>query len=118
LGVCYILDEPTVGLHPRDTERLLAALRGLQTGGNTVVVVEHDDAVMRAADYLIDLGPGAGKNGGRVVAHGTVAEVLRHPTSLTAAFLRGEPPPEFCTDDVARPQLDLRRALVVRGARH
>src|SRR5262249_21222486 len=54
LGVCYILDEPTIGLHPRDTERLLAALRGLQTGGNTVVVVEHDDAVMRAADYLID----------------------------------------------------------------
>ncbi len=117
LGVCYILDEPTIGLHPRDTARLLAALRGLQTGGNTVVVVEHDEAVMRAADYLIDMGPGAGRNGGRVVAHGTVAEVLRNPESLTAAYLRGTgvPPVEVSTGGTPVPRS---RALVVRGGRH
>ena len=88
LGVCYILDEPTVGLHPRDTDRLLAALRGLQARGNTVLVVEHDEAVIRQADCLVDMGPGAGKNGGRIVARGTVAEVLGDPHSVTAPFLK------------------------------
>ncbi|MBI2807896.1 MAG: ATP-binding cassette domain-containing protein [Planctomycetes bacterium] len=70
LGVCYILDEPTLGLHPRDTQRLIDALRGLQARGNTVVVVEHDESVMRQADWLIDIGPGAGKHGGRLMASG------------------------------------------------
>jgi excinuclease ABC subunit A len=87
LGVCYVLDEPTVGLHPRDTERLLGALRGLQERGNTVIVVEHDAEVIRWADYLIDMGPGAGKAGGQVVARGSVAEVLNNPHSVTAPYL-------------------------------
>jgi excinuclease ABC subunit A len=92
LGVCYILDEPTIGLHPRDTGRLLGALRALQGRGNTLVVVEHDESVIRAADYLVDMGPGAGRNGGRVLARGTVEEVLRSPESVTAPYLRlGEP---------------------------
>lgn len=75
LGVCYILDEPTIGLHPRDTGRLIAALRGLQKRGNTLIVVEHDEAVMRQADFLVDMGPGAGRAGGHVLASGTLAEV-------------------------------------------
>ena len=91
LGVCYILDEPTVGLHPRDTDRLLAALRGLQERGNTVIVVEHDAEVIRHADYVVDMGPGAGKQGGRVLAQGTVQEVLRNPESVTAPWLRALP---------------------------
>src|SRR5206468_1637731 len=93
LGVCYILDEPTVGLHPRDTGQLIGALRGLQERGNTVVVVEHDAAVMQQADYLIDMGPGAGKQGGRVLASGTVEEVLRNPNSVTAPWLAHAFPP-------------------------
>ena len=70
-GVCYVLDEPTVGLHPRDSEALSRALFGLRDRGNTVVVVEHEEALIRAADHLIDLGPGAGAQGGRIVAPGT-----------------------------------------------
>jgi len=89
LGVCYILDEPTIGLHPRDTGRLLHALRHLQARGNTVIIVEHDEAVIRHADYLVDIGPGAGKNGGRLLAYGAVAEVLANPASVTAPYLRG-----------------------------
>lgn len=88
LGVCYILDEPTIGLHPRDTDRLLAALRGLQTRRNTVIVVEHDEAVMLQADWLIDIGPGAGSDGGRLLASGTVADVLANPASVTAPYLQ------------------------------
>jgi len=89
-GVCYVLDEPTVGLHPSDVERLAGALEGLVERGNTVVVVEHDAELMRRADWLIDMGPGAGRRGGRVVAAGPPAEVTAHPTSGTAAYLRGE----------------------------
>lgn len=89
LGVMYVLDEPTTGLHPRDTARLLDALRHLRDSGNSVMVVEHDPAVMAAADDLLDLGPGAGREGGQLVAHGTPAEVARHPTSLTGRYLPG-----------------------------
>jgi excinuclease ABC subunit A len=89
-GVCYILDEPTLGLHPRDTQRLLEALDVLLKRGNSLLVVEHDEAVMRAADWLVDLGPEAGKNGGRLLAAGTVDEVLRSKESVTAPYLRGE----------------------------
>ncbi len=89
-GACYVLDEPTIGLHPVDNERMLASLARLKTRGATVVVVEHDEATIRAADHLVDLGPGAGVHGGRVVAEGTVAEVAAHPGSVTGAFLRGE----------------------------
>ena len=89
VGVCYILDEPSVGLHARDNRRLLAALRELQSRGNTVLVVEHDEAIIRQADRLIDLGPGAGRHGGRVVVEGTPGEVSRNPTSLTGQYLAG-----------------------------
>ena len=90
VGVCYVLDEPTIGLHQRDNERLLNAIRRLVDLGNTVIVVEHDEDVIRAADYLVDMGPGAGLHGGRVVAQGPTAEVLGNPASLTARYLRGE----------------------------
>jgi excinuclease ABC subunit A len=87
VGVCYVLDEPSIGLHPRDNQRLIDALRDLQTRGNTVVVVEHDEAIMRQADYLIDLGPGAGRHGGRIVAQGTPTQICRNPNSLTGRYL-------------------------------
>jgi len=87
LGVCYILDEPTIGLHPHDTDRLIHALRQLQGKGSTVVVVEHDAAMLRAADYLVDLGPGGGTQGGRLLAQGTVDEVIRDSASITGRYL-------------------------------
>jgi excinuclease ABC subunit A len=88
-GVLYILDEPSIGLHQRDNERLLETLRELRDLGNTVIVVEHDEDTIRAADYLVDMGPYAGVRGGQVVAAGTVAEVLANPKSLTGQFLNG-----------------------------
>ena len=90
VGVLYILDEPSIGLHQRDNERLLATLRGLRDLGNTVIVVEHDEDTIRAADHLIDLGPRAGRLGGEVVAEGDLEQVLAAPESLTARYLRGE----------------------------
>lgn len=90
VGVCYILDEPSIGLHPRDNQRLLESLRRLQQQGNTVIVVEHDEGVMRQADWLIDLGPGSGKDGGRVVAEGPPTQVAQAGNSLTARYLGGE----------------------------
>jgi excinuclease ABC subunit A len=89
-GVLYILDEPSIGLHPRDNERLLKTLRKLCELRNTVIVVEHDDQTIRQADYVVDLGPRAGEQGGRVVAAGTLEEVQKAPDSLTAKFLRRE----------------------------
>jgi excinuclease ABC subunit A len=89
-GVLYVLDEPSIGLHPRDNSRLLQTLLRLRDLGNTLIVVEHDEETMRAADYLVDLGPGAGIHGGHIVAEGTPEALMRHPTSLTAAYLRGE----------------------------
>ncbi len=90
VGVCYVLDEPSVGLHPRDTDRLIESLRKLQQRGNTVVVVEHDETMMRMSDLLVDIGPGAGKFGGRVVAQGSPASLVQSGTSITAQYLRGE----------------------------
>ncbi len=87
-GVLYVLDEPTIGLHARDNERLLDTLARLRARGNSLVVVEHDEATMRAADWIVDLGPGAGVNGGQVVATGTLAELMRHPDSVTGRCLR------------------------------
>lgn len=87
-GVLYVLDEPTIGLHPRDNERLLACLERLCARGNSVVVVEHDEQTMRRADWVIDLGPGAGIHGGRVVAEGTLSALRRHPASVTGRYLR------------------------------
>lgn len=88
-GVLYVLDEPSIGLHPRDTDKLIKTLRDLRDLGNTVLVVEHDPETILAADYIIDMGPGAGKEGGRVVATGTPEEIMNHPESLTGAYLSG-----------------------------
>jgi excinuclease ABC subunit A len=90
VGVLYVLDEPSVGLHPRDNARLLGTLRGLRDLGNTVLVVEHDSDTIHAADHVIDLGPRAGRDGGVVVAEGGLDDVLQHETSLTGRYLRGE----------------------------
>jgi excinuclease ABC subunit A len=90
VGVLYILDEPSIGLHQRDNDRLLRTLEGLRELGNSVLVVEHDADTIRHADYILDLGPGAGVHGGELVAAGTLAELLAHPQSLTAKYLTGE----------------------------
>ena len=90
MGVLYILDEPSIGLHQRDNDKLLATLQNLRDLGNTLLVVEHDEDTMRAADYLIDIGPGAGIHGGEVVAAGTPEEVMANPTSLTGQYLSGK----------------------------
>jgi excinuclease ABC subunit A len=89
-GILYVLDEPTIGLHQRDNSRLIRLLRQLRDSGNSIVVVEHDEQTIRSADYLVDLGPGAGELGGYVVARGTIPEVLKMSDSLTAQYLRGE----------------------------
>ena len=90
MGVLYVLDEPSIGLHQRDNEKLLDALIKLRDLGNTLIVVEHDEATMKRADYLVDMGPGAGKHGGRIVAAGTPEEVMHDPKSLTGKYLTGE----------------------------
>ena len=90
MGVLYILDEPSIGLHQRDNDRLIETLRRLRDQGNTVIVVEHDEDTIRAADHVIDMGPGAGERGGKVVAEGTPAQIERSSESLTGAYLRGE----------------------------
>jgi excinuclease ABC subunit A len=111
-GVLYVLDEPSIGLHPRDNSRLLATLKRLRDLGNTLVVVEHDEETIRSADWIVDLGPGAGVHGGHVVAQGTLADILREPKSLTGAFLSGKTAPS--------PRPPLRRPsghLLVKGAR-
>ena len=113
-GILYVLDEPSIGLHSRDQERLLRTLEALRDRGNTVVVVEHDEETMRRSDFLVDIGPGAGVHGGLVTAAGTPAEVLANPASLTGQYLRGElsvPMPK------TRRSED-RGALRIRGARH
>ena len=88
VGVCYVLDEPTIGLHPRDSERLLQTLNILRNNGNTVIIIEHDEYTIRHADYIIDLGPGAGERGGSIVAHGTLKEIADNPNSLTGQYLK------------------------------
>ena len=88
-GVLYVLDEPSIGLHQRDNDRLLDTLKNLRDQGNTVIVVEHDEEAIRLADYVFDIGPGAGVHGGRVVAHGTPAQIIADPASLTGQYLSG-----------------------------
>jgi excinuclease ABC subunit A len=114
VGVLYILDEPSIGLHQRDNGRLLRTLERLRDLGNTVVVVEHDEDAIRAADYLVDLGPGAGRHGGEVVASGSLSALMKDERSLTAAYLRGDreiPLP------AKRREIDKKKAVVVKGAR-
>ena len=114
VGVMYLLDEPSIGLHPRDNDRLIAALRDLQQQGNSVIVVEHDEAMMRAADHLIDVGPGAGIGGGRIVAAGTPDAVAKaNGESVTSAFLAGR---ERIEVTAARRRVAKSRALELEGA--
>jgi excinuclease ABC subunit A len=113
MGVLYILDEPSIGLHQRDNAKLIATLTRLRDLGNTLIVVEHDEETIRTADWVVDVGPGAGEHGGEVVAAGPVEAIIGEPRSLTGAYLRGErfvPVP-------ARRRTGNGRALVVRGAR-
>ena len=113
-GVMYVLDEPSIGLHQRDNGRLLATLKHLRDLGNTVIVVEHDEEAIRAADHVVDMGPGAGERGGELVAQGTPEEIIRAETSLTGQYLAGK-------QSIAIPQRrhrpDEARRLSVRGAR-
>ncbi|MEM9659740.1 MAG: excinuclease ABC subunit A, partial [Planctomycetota bacterium] len=146
VGVLYILDEPSIGLHPRDNDRLLATLEQLRDQGNTVVVVEHDEDTMRAADHIIDFGPGPGVRGGYVVAEGTADKVARSRKSVTGAYLSGKreivtperrrmaPPSDLSTADLptngkagrskqaptqsSKAAVASRPALTIRGARH
>jgi len=114
VGVLYILDEPSIGLHQRDNDRLLGTLKALRDLGNTVLVVEHDEDTIRAADWIVDLGPGAGRHGGDVVAEGELADVVSAPRSLTGAYLRGDREIEVPAE---RRAADPERVLRVRGAR-
>ncbi|MCP4203283.1 MAG: excinuclease ABC subunit UvrA [bacterium] len=114
MGVLYVLDEPSIGLHQRDNARLLKTLRGMRDLGNSVLVVEHDEETIRSADWVIDLGPGAGIHGGEVVAQGTPREVEEHPDSLTGHYLRGD----LHVPTPGKRNLPGGRTLVVSGASH
>ncbi len=113
VGVMYVLDEPSIGLHQRDNARLLDTLRHLRDLGNTVIVVEHDEEAILAADFVLDIGPKAGVHGGQIVAQGTPEEIIRHPDSITGAFLRGEQEIEI---PATRAPYDPARQLIIRGA--
>ncbi len=113
-GVLYVLDEPSIGLHPRDNARLLGTLIRLRDLGNTVLVVEHDEETIERADYVIDLGPGAGRLGGELIAAGKPAEIAAHPRSLTGAYLSGRR--SIALPPARRPGNGLK--LILRGARH
>lgn len=113
VGVMYVLDEPSIGLHQRDNDRLLKTLIHLRDLGNTVIVVEHDEDAMRAADYIVDIGPGAGVHGGHVVAEGTAQEIMRNPNSLTGRYLSGELSIEV---PKTRTQNDPEKQLTIVGA--
>jgi len=114
VGVMYILDEPSIGLHQRDNERLLGTLNHLRNLGNTVIVVEHDEDAIRMADYVVDIGPGAGVHGGRIVAEGTPDEVMNHPDSLTGKYLSGREKIRYPAQRTVR---DKKKLLKLKGAR-
>ncbi|MBG4535037.1 excinuclease ABC subunit UvrA [Pseudomonas aeruginosa] len=114
VGVMYILDEPSIGLHQRDNERLLGTLTHLRTLGNTVIVVEHDEDAIRLADYVVDIGPGAGVHGGQVVAEGTPDQVMNHPDSLTGKYLSGR---KKIAVPAKRTPRDKKKLLKLKGAR-
>jgi excinuclease ABC subunit A len=115
VGACYVLDEPTIGLHQRDNDRLIATLRHLTDIGNSVLVVEHDEDMIRAADHVLDIGPGPGVHGGRVVAQGTIAEIIATPASLTGQYLSGVRKIEV---PAKRRALNEKRAITIKGATH
>ncbi len=114
VGVMYILDEPSIGLHQRDNERLLGTLTHLRNLGNTVIVVEHDEDAIRLADYVVDIGPGAGVHGGQVVAEGTPDQVMNHPDSLTSKYLSGR---KKIAVPAKRTPRDKKKLLKLKGAR-
>ncbi|MCC5830572.1 MAG: excinuclease ABC subunit UvrA [Phycisphaeraceae bacterium] len=114
VGCCYVLDEPTIGLHQRDNDRLIATLRHLTDIGNTVIVVEHDEDTIRAADHMIDIGPGPGRHGGQVVAQGSMKDIMACPGSLTGAFLSGR---KSIAVPARRRAMNHDQGLVVKGAR-
>ncbi|MGI8915172.1 MAG: excinuclease ABC subunit UvrA, partial [Chloroflexota bacterium] len=113
MGMLYVLDEPSIGLHPRDTSRIIHTMRRLRDLGNSVIVIEHDEATIRAADHIVEIGPGPGVHGGRVVAQGTLAEIVRHPDSLTGHYLSGR---RTISVPAARRQPG-GKSLLIRGAR-
>ena len=113
VGVCYVLDEPTIGLHQRDNDRLIGTLRHLTEIGNTVLVVEHDEDTIRAADHVVDVGPGPGRHGGMIVAQGSVADICAAPASLTGAYLTGAR--SIAVPSIRR-EVTESKAIVVRGA--
>ncbi len=113
VGVTYVLDEPSIGLHQRDNERLIETLKNLRDQGNTVIVVEHDEDTMLAADHIIDMGPGAGRSGGLIVGEGTPEEIRKQPASLTGKYLSGR----LTIDPPAQRRSSTSRALVIKGAR-
>ena len=114
VGVMYILDEPSIGLHQRDNERLLATLTHLRNLGNTVIVVEHDEDAIRLADYVVDIGPGAGVHGGRIVSQGTPDQVMADPESLTGSYLSGRKKIQYPANRTPR---DKKKSLKLKGAR-
>lgn len=115
VGACYVLDEPTIGLHQRDNDRLIRTLRHLTDIGNTVLVVEHDEDTIRAADHIVDIGPGPGVHGGTVVAQGSINDIIKTKNSLTGDYLAGRKKIEVPS---TRRTLNMKKAMTVKGARH
>ncbi len=113
IGACYVLDEPTIGLHQRDNKKLIDTLKKLKDSGNTVIVVEHDEETIRNADYVIDLGPGAGKHGGEIVASGPLPEIISSKESLTSQYLNHEFKIEISG---ARKKADMKNSILIKGA--
>jgi excinuclease ABC subunit A len=113
VGVMYVLDEPSIGLHQRDNQRLLKTLLRLRDMGNTLIVVEHDEEAMLSADHIVDMGPGAGIHGGRIIAHGTLAEIISHPDSLTGQYLAGR---RRIALPARRLPFDSQRVIAIQGA--
>jgi excinuclease ABC subunit A len=113
-GVLYVLDEPSIGLHPRDNRKLLNTLAELRDLGNTIIVVEHDEETMRSADYIVDLGPGGGRLGGELVVSGSIADVIQTPESITGQYLTGK----LCIEYPKQRRIGNGKQLIVQGARH
>ncbi|MCX5690460.1 MAG: excinuclease ABC subunit UvrA, partial [Planctomycetota bacterium] len=113
VGACYVLDEPTIGLHQRDNDRLIATLRHLTDIGNTVIVVEHDEDVIRSADHIVDVGPGPGVHGGKIVAQGSVEDICANPDSITGDYLSGR---KRIETPAKRRKLSEKNAIIIKGA--